>query len=147
MRIKSEEKKIKVRMQMGRDNNRQWRLSIEDQASGLIIVNVSFDHEQLSNLLSTMTTEPCDADYYGDKNIGKRHENKTVQVNLKRLPGVFESYDEKTRTRDLRQVYDLAEEDNPGWEADRDEKFNNYRMDRANNTYSVIIRRYVKDGN
>ena len=134
------ENRIKVRMEMSRDSNREWNLSIHDDASSMCILRIKLDHEQFSNLLSTMTTDACGADYFKDPNIGKKLEAKTVTIDLRKLPGVLESYDEKKKARDLKQIYDLAEEENPGWTADRD-KYNHYKL--GSNTYGVTLRRYT----
>lgn len=144
MRIKSKEKKIKVRLQLGRDNNRKWHLRIEDEASGLRILEVNFDHEQLSNLISTMETEPCDAEYFGEKEIGKKLEVKTVLVEVQPILKIFESYNETQRTSDLQYLYNLAEERNPGWKADRDKNYSYNKHDMQNATYTITLRRYVR---
>lgn len=142
MRYNPELKKnIKVRLQMSRSNNDKFYLTIEDEASGAVITQIALDAQAVADLISSRYTEPVKAEYYPNPNVGKQMEVKTFQVDISVFtPPLFESYDDSAIVRDLKHVYDLAEELNKGWTADRD-KYNNKRKN--DNNYSVTLRRYV----
>lgn len=133
-------KDISVRIQMSRCSDDTFNLRIEDNASSFLILEIKLDANNIADMMSNRTSGVAPAEYYPNDKIGKTLLVKDLFIDL----GVFDkelfaSYDGKKRTRDLKQVYDLAEELNPGWAADRQE----YRFKcHVKNTYLVIMRRY-----
>jgi hypothetical protein len=126
-------KDLKVEVQMSRSSNDLFYMRIMDEASDFMIVEVQLNETQFANLMSTRMAEDCKAEYYANPEIGLTQECKSVDVTCE--------------NRDLAQsgtemLYDLAEEDYPGWKADR-EKYSFRRYDDKNQTYAVFLRRYI----
>lgn len=149
MRINpSIKKNIKVRLHLSRTSGGRdsFRFSIEDDSSRCTIAEIELDAQAVADLVSARLTEPMPAEYYPNDKIGKIHECKVVLVDLKELPGVFESFRDDARERDLNHVFDRAEELNPGWTADRESTYNSHRRSRGRDerdTYRVTLRRYI----
>ena len=144
MRIDTKlEKKIKTRLQMSRCSGDRdyFRLTIEDEASSCVILEIELDALSIADLLSTRTTNAQTSRYFANPNIGKTHECIRYSVDLSFLSPILEHpYNEKEIKRDMKHIYALAEDRNPGWTADKDSY--NSKMNRGG-TYEVILRRYV----
>lgn len=140
--IKGKALDIKVRLQMSRSSNDKWYLYVEDNSSGVRVLEIHMNNDDLAALLSTRHTDPCVASYYPNEAIGLTHRCKTVPVKYSDLGGKFFS-DYDAQEKDLKQLYDYAEQLNPGWEADRSE-YNSRLNDRDKKTYEVILRKYEK---
>lgn len=135
---------IKVRVQLcrssGGTHEGSFRLSIEDETSGLLILEATMNSDAIADMISSRISGIVSAEYYHNDRIGKRMVNKDTIVDLNLIePFPFESYDEKEKERDLKKVYAFAEKLNPGWEADRD-KFNSKKY--VKNAYRVTLRKY-----
>jgi hypothetical protein len=134
MRIKPETRRdIKVSMQMSRSSDGNFYLRIVDKASGLMVAEVRMNEVDFSDLMSTRTTPPLECEYYANPNVGKKLEVKRVEVHVE---------NRDLLEKNLKLVYNIAEEDNPGFTADRDDySFNRYQS--SEQTYPVTLRRYV----
>lgn len=139
MRINPEVRRdIGVTAQMSRSSDGNFYLTIEDNASGCVIVQVSLDSDAIADLISNRYTQPMPCEYYANPNIGKIHTAKRVEIGIPTLnPPLFEY--SHNYEKDLELVYGLAEHLNPGWTADRDD-FNSKR--KTKDGYSVTIRKY-----
>ncbi len=138
------ERKIKARVHMSRcysgDHN-YFRLTVEDEASGIIIVEVDLNTSAVADLISSRMSDPQEAKYFANPNIGLVHENQNYSVNLTAIhDGLLESFHRGDLHMDLIQVYDYAEKKNPGWKADRNDYNSNLKV---NGSYNVILRRYT----
>lgn len=79
--VPSTKRNLNVSIQMSRDSNREWNLRIEDEASSLLILEIKMDHEEFSDLLSTVNTTGK-AKYYANTDIGKELSVKNVTIDL-----------------------------------------------------------------
>ena len=124
-------KKFAAQLRLGRwsgTSGAGWRLEVSDDASRVSIVDVEITDEQLGKLLGHYddgSTYP--AKLYGAERVGMKHENRTVAVPCSR--------------DDFGDIFDAAERENPGWTADRDERWNSHRYDGT--AYRVTLRRWV----
>jgi hypothetical protein len=133
---------LKVNIRMGRDSGGRWNLTIEDDASSSHIIEVHMNDKQFANLMANCGAN-CSAEYWANPNIGKELIAITFGVPLKPLGKIFQSFgDSKKMERDMKHVYDYAEELNPGFKADRFDKYNGHR--KIGDFYNVTLRRYGK---
>lgn len=130
-------KQLKVAMHLSRAGER-WQLVIEDRASLGRVVEIDFDVETFSDLMSSrMSGNLANCKLYPGDDLGKKHENKEVLVPL---PDTAFSVSGTT------ELYDEAERLNPGWVADRfEERRNMHRVrgSKGERTYAVMVRRWV----
>lgn len=135
--------KIKTKLSMSRcsGHSDHFRLTIEDAASSTIILEIEIDPMAMADLISARVTKAVPAEYHHDDNIGKQLECFMFPVPLEKLAPIFQSHDCESKERDLKHVYDLAEEMNPGFKADR-EKYNG--RNKIGDTYQVMLGRYLK---
>jgi len=138
MRIATKAQKLKLNIIMSRDSSGMWSMTIEDSVAGLIIVSAKMNDEQFSDFMSHRYAK-IDGEHYANPNIGKKMVTKWYDVNLEKLKPIFENYDDASRARDMKHIFDLAEQENPGFKADR-ESYNSHRNNRG--YYQVTLRKW-----
>lgn len=132
MKINSKTKRnLKVALQMSRSSDDKFYLRVEDESSGLLMLEVIMDNDGFANLLSTRTARNQQADYYHNDSIGKKLEHKTILVPLK-----------DASRENMEGLYKRVDKENEGWTCDRD-SYNNHNYNHTTKLYSVILRRYV----
>ena len=105
-----------------------FRIEIDDEDACLRVIEIKFPMESAGMFISNMEIE-CDVSLYENINIGMRQETKTARVE-----GVNSS-------SDMEKAALKAEEENPGWTADR-ERYNGHKA--GGEGYSFTMRRWVK---
>lgn len=134
-------KNLRTHVEFSRSSNGEWKMSIEDIDSGLMIAETVMDDENFSKLMSNRTAYG-NMTHYDNPNIGKILETVQYAVPLDVLEGIFESYNKNQIERDMKSIFDYAEEKNPGFIAGRS-SHNDHNYNRKKNTYSVLLRRWV----
>ena len=115
---------------MSRASNDNFYLRIEDELSGLTILEAELDVDGIADLMSTRTARHQDAQYYHNEGIGKKMEHKSVKIKADNL------------REKMNQIADEAEQQNPGWISDRS-SYNSNCYDHKDGTYQLTMRRYV----
>lgn len=148
MRIKPNLKRdIKTRLQMSRDSHGFFRLQIEDEGTSLTILDIKMDAEALAALVSTQYTQPVDAEYYHNDQIGKKMVVYTGRFTVSKAgKDLFKDYDK--RDQDMKVLLAYAEkfmkkETGHEWYADND-SYNYKRVsgEAGKATYELTLRRY-----
>lgn len=123
----------------GGNHDGAFTLTIEDNASHLIILEAVMTPEAFADLLSNREAA-MDGDFSRSERVGKRHENQTVQV------PVGEVFEAKDRNKLLNATIRAFVDANwPGWEPDSEDSWNHHRVSGRGKdmVYGVTIRRWV----
>lgn len=112
------------------EGERAFSITIEDEASGFMVVKLSLSGEELARALTCCMVSDVPCEYGRLDMVGIIHECKTVFV-----PASWPDRD------NMERVYQAAEAENEGWRADRG-NWNGHRF--KNDKYEVILRRYLE---
>jgi len=148
MRFAKNFKKLNVKICLtrpswGDENKDGFELTINDEASLLEVAEIYIPVKAFADMMSARTCgEICECELNTDNRIGKKHENKTVFIHLKKRK-IGEDIKNLNKEIDKWE----AEENknaNPGeeWIVDRDRTWNGHRWSNHDNTYRVIARRW-----
>lgn len=124
---------ISTQVQLVRYTNDEskWRLTIEDEASGSVILEIELDNEAIVNLISTRVGYSQKSSYYHHDHIGKTKKVKSEMV--VNINGI-------NPRDDIEKIYLLAEKMCPGWTAMRSEYNSRQHI---KNTYLVTMIEYI----
>lgn len=140
MKISEKQKKLDLQMTMtrplGGGTRDKFLLRIEDEASGLYVMEIEIDFEGFADLHSS-TSAKASGTLFTDDRIGKKHENISVYLEVK------QTISSPADMKKINEAADAWEEENPGWTIDRDRHWNRYRWDHKTGTYRVIARRWI----
>lgn len=117
-------------------NGRTWRLSVNDEASGARLLELNLSLEQFSTMIGASSTTGIEAEVLSVEDygrVGRRLEVRSVPI----------PFEGSWTTETLAGIYDDVEERNPGWQVDRDMRWNSHRV--KGGTYTVTLRRWVDD--
>lgn len=137
---------INARLQIGRAtsnvNDDYIRISIADETSGVTFVELEVPLAQFAEAITSLSVGDIPAKVRGLDLIGKRHENKTVLVEIE--PGTH-MHGDAYMAAVAEAVAEQHEVD--GWKASEYElrQWNGHRFTREGDRefYSVILHRYV----
>lgn len=138
-------RRTQVSMFLGRasggSEERSWRLTIEDRPSGCVILEVEFDNETFADLMShTHSGRVGEAKVYSGDYVGLTHEHKVVTVPVSPTRG----YSREEGAAALAAMAKVAEDQNPGWVADKETTWNHHRVSDGGKLYSITLRRWVE---
>lgn len=102
-------------------------ICLRDDKSFVEFVTAKVSMEEFAKAVTGISFQPCTVEIGGIEFIGKRHENKTIQVK----PGELAKW--------LKA--------NPGWFARESDATNHHMRDYKTNTYTVNVWHYVEDDN
>jgi hypothetical protein len=140
MRTGNLTKNLKVTVQMSRMScgddkmDGYFHLQIQDKTSNIQILNVYISPEDVANLVSSRYTDECEAELCVSPNIGKKHENKIVTLDLVEM-----------NQENLTLACSLWNSINgEGWKIDAyDMKWNSHRANHQEKKYTVAAFRFV----
>jgi hypothetical protein len=148
------EKELTVTIGLGRTiggGGNGWRLSVEDQASHLSILEVFLTDEQMGAALGGQVADIPGARYWANPNIGKRHEHVVILVPLNERD--WPSWEDRENASEVERLaeqramkaiaaqYEAGYLQSDGWVPTVDTTLNRHRLSREG--YQVSLRRYV----
>lgn len=122
-----------------------FRLQIEDDASGLLVLETTFTYEQLARLIGNQNVL-AEAQVYGNERVGHKMETQRVYVDPDGLDSRANfSVKLKEAVDDYMRTHRLSPKE---WKPDIESSFNGHRLKRGRGYpdgggYEVILRRWI----
>jgi hypothetical protein len=148
----TERKNLKGRVSLSRwrgTDGQGWRLTVEDEPSSLVVIELELTDAQLGQILGSSSTETT-VTYWDSPNIGKRMETAVILVDLDYqdfAPRGTEQAEVDSlaclrRRTCLERMKLLGYLPENGWEPSVPPEMNRHR--RSDQGYQITLRRYVE---